>query len=49
MLFRSVDSNRYALTAFVEQMGGIPVPLGIVGDRREDVTKIGRASCRERV
>ncbi|MEM1426120.1 MAG: molybdopterin molybdotransferase MoeA, partial [Cyanobacteria bacterium P01_H01_bin.130] len=33
-----VDSNRYALTAFVEQMGAIAVPLGIVGDRRETVT-----------
>ncbi|MEM1427270.1 MAG: molybdopterin molybdotransferase MoeA, partial [Cyanobacteria bacterium P01_H01_bin.130] len=33
-----VDSNRYALTAFVEQMGAIAIPLGIVGDRRETVT-----------
>ncbi|MGD1936934.1 MAG: gephyrin-like molybdotransferase Glp [Cyanophyceae cyanobacterium] len=42
-----VDSNRYALTAFVEQMGGIPVPLGIVGDRREDVTKAIRQAISE--
>lgn len=27
-----VDSNQYALAAFIEQMGGIPVPLGIVAD-----------------
>ena len=27
-----VDSNQYALTAFVESLGAIPVPLGIVPD-----------------
>ncbi|MFP4007700.1 MAG: molybdopterin molybdotransferase MoeA, partial [Spirulinaceae cyanobacterium] len=30
-----VDSNQYALTAFVAQMGGIPLPLGIVRDRED--------------
>jgi molybdopterin molybdotransferase len=30
-----VDSNQYALTAFVVQMGGIPLPLGIVRDRED--------------
>ena len=34
-----VDSNRYALTAFVEQMGAIALPLGRVGDQRETVTQ----------
>jgi molybdopterin molybdotransferase len=28
-----VDSNQYALAAFVTQLGGIPLPLGIVRDR----------------
>lgn len=27
-----VDSNQYALAAFVQQLGAIPVPLGIVAD-----------------
>jgi molybdopterin molybdotransferase len=27
-----VDSNQYALSAFVEQLGATPIPLGIVGD-----------------
>ncbi|MDY6781409.1 MAG: molybdopterin molybdotransferase MoeA [Cyanobacteriota bacterium] len=30
-----VDSNQYALAAFVAQNGGIPVPLGIVEDCRD--------------
>jgi molybdopterin molybdotransferase len=30
-----VDSNQYALAAFVETQGAIPLPLGIVGDRLE--------------
>ncbi|MEM9772534.1 MAG: gephyrin-like molybdotransferase Glp [Cyanobacteria bacterium P01_D01_bin.73] len=42
-----VDSNRYALIAFVEQMGAIPMPLGIVGDRREDVTAAIRQAISE--
>ena len=33
-----VDSNQYALTALVAQTGAIPVPLGIVQDRREAVS-----------
>ncbi len=42
-----VDSNHYALTAFVEQMGAIPIPLGIVGDRREKVTQAIRQAISE--
>lgn len=30
-----VDSNQYALSAFIGQMGGIPLPLGIVRDRED--------------
>jgi molybdopterin molybdotransferase len=32
-----VDSNRYALTAFVTNAGAIPVPLGIVADNRDSL------------
>ncbi|MEA5468993.1 gephyrin-like molybdotransferase Glp [Spirulina sp. 06S082] len=32
-----VDSNQYALRAFVSDLGAIPVPLGIVRDRPEDL------------
>ncbi|MGK7926029.1 MAG: gephyrin-like molybdotransferase Glp [Spirulina sp.] len=32
-----VDSNQYALNAFVANLGGIPLPLGIVRDRPEDL------------
>lgn len=34
-----VDSNQYALAAFVRQNGGIPLSFGIVRDRREDLQK----------
>jgi molybdopterin molybdotransferase len=30
-----VDSNQYALSAFVEQLGATPIPLGIVADTRD--------------
>ncbi|NEO28515.1 MAG: molybdopterin molybdotransferase MoeA, partial [Kamptonema sp. SIO4C4] len=30
-----VDSNQYALAALVRRLGAIPVPLGIIPDRRE--------------
>ena len=33
-----VDSNQYALASFVTQNGGIPIKLGIVRDRPEDLT-----------
>jgi molybdopterin molybdotransferase len=33
-----VDSNQYALAAFVRQAGGIPIPLGIVPDERVKLT-----------
>lgn len=33
-----VDSNQYALAAFVRQAGGIPIPLGIVPDERAKLT-----------
>ena len=39
-----VDSNRYALAAFVEQLGAIAVPLGIVDDSREGVTQAVRVA-----
>ena len=32
-----VDSNQYALSSFVTQNGGIPIKLGIVRDRPEDL------------
>lgn len=32
-----VDSNQYALASFVTQNGGIPIELGIVRDRPEDL------------
>lgn len=32
-----VDSNSYALAAFVAACGAVPVPLGIIKDRREDL------------
>ena len=32
-----VDSNQYALASFVTQNGGIPIKLGIVRDRPEDL------------
>jgi molybdopterin molybdotransferase len=32
-----VDSNNYALSVFVSQMGAIPISLGIVRDRPEDL------------
>ncbi|MEL6442470.1 MAG: gephyrin-like molybdotransferase Glp [Cyanobacteria bacterium J06621_8] len=32
-----VDSNQYALASFVSQNGGIPLKLGIVGDRPEEL------------
>ncbi|MEC4805562.1 MAG: molybdopterin molybdotransferase MoeA [Jaaginema sp. PMC 1079.18] len=39
-----VDSNQYALAAFVTQMGGISVPLGIVRDREDKLEEaIARA------
>jgi len=34
-----VDSNQYALAAFVRQNGGIPISLGIIRDRRSDLQK----------
>jgi len=34
-----VDSNQYALASFVAQNGGIPVKLGIVPDRPEELKK----------
>jgi molybdopterin molybdotransferase len=33
-----VDSNQYALAAFVEQAGGIPICMGIVPDNRAKLT-----------
>jgi molybdopterin molybdotransferase len=33
-----IDSNRYALTAFVHQAGGIPDYLGIIADDRQALT-----------
>jgi molybdopterin molybdotransferase len=33
-----VDSNQYALTAFVEQAGGVPICMGIVPDDRAKLT-----------
>jgi molybdopterin molybdotransferase len=36
-LGKIVDSNRYALTAFVTNAGAIPVPLGIVADDRDSL------------
>ena len=39
-----VDSNRYALMAFVEQLGAIALPLGIVDDSREKVTQAVRGA-----
>lgn len=35
-----VDSNQYALTAFIQENGGFPLPLGIVRDNREDIKKV---------
>lgn len=35
-----VDSNQYALAAFVASQGAIPIPLGIVPDNKEDLKKI---------
>ncbi len=34
-----VDSNQYALASFVTENGGIPLKLGIVRDRPEELTK----------
>ena len=34
-----VDSNQYALASFVAQNGGIPIKLGIVPDRPEELKK----------
>jgi molybdopterin molybdotransferase len=34
-----VDSNQYALAAFVARGGGIPIRLGIVADRRDRLTE----------
>lgn len=34
-----VDSNQYALASFVAQNGGIPIKLGIIPDRPEELTK----------
>ena len=34
-----VDSNQYALASFVANNGGIPIKLGIVPDRPEELTK----------
>lgn len=34
-----VDSNQYALAAFVTQVGGVPIPLGIVQDEPEALKK----------
>jgi molybdopterin molybdotransferase len=33
-----VDSNQYALAAFVEQAGGVPICMGIVPDERDKLT-----------
>jgi molybdopterin molybdotransferase len=33
-----VDSNQYALAAFVQQVGGVPICLGIVPDNRSKLT-----------
>jgi molybdopterin molybdotransferase len=32
-----IDSNRYALTAFVSSLGAIPIPLGIIKDNRDSL------------
>jgi molybdopterin molybdotransferase len=34
-----VDSNQYALASFVANNGGIPIKLGIIPDRPEELTK----------
>jgi len=34
-----VDSNQYALSSLIRQAGAVPVPIGIVGDRPEDLSK----------
>ncbi|MEM9538069.1 MAG: gephyrin-like molybdotransferase Glp [Cyanobacteria bacterium P01_E01_bin.42] len=34
-----VDSNQYALRAFAADLGAIPLPLGIIRDRPEDLEK----------
>jgi len=34
-----VDSNRYALSSLISQMGAIPISIGIVGDRPEDLAQ----------
>jgi len=35
-----IDSNQYVLSGLITQAGALPIPLGIVGDRPEDLEKI---------